>query len=80
MMAVRPKNPSAEPPPPQPTADERRNGWTRDSLARYLREREWERALVLDPDGPLRRRGRPGPRTLGSHDPHDWPGYDPHRW
>jgi len=52
----------------EPTDDERRNGWTAETLAEYLASRQ--AALDVDPNSPQRRH-RP---EVQNH------AYNPHRW
>jgi hypothetical protein len=59
--------PATPPSSPAPTPEEARNGWTRDALAAYLKEREAAAAArVLGPE-----RAAPA-RADGAHDPHTW--------
>lgn len=59
--------PASAPAPVEPTPEEKRNGWTAETLAAYVRERERAAAArVLEPE-------RPAPAcTDQAHDPHGW--------
>lgn len=52
------KTPPAAAPvePIEPTADERRNGWTAETLTAYVAERRAAQSLWFDPAHPSRRR------------------------
>ena len=50
----------------EPTPDEKRNGWTAESLTRYLRD--YNRGEKVAPD----RRGEVCVETAEDHDPHAW--------
>lgn len=54
----------------EPTEDERRNGWTPESLTEYLREQRAAQSMRIDPAGEMRRQR---PRAANSR-------YRPHRW
>ena len=56
-----------EAPLPEPTAEEIKNGWTPELLARYLQERERAAAAVI-----LRRARLEQVKADGSYDPHAW--------
>ena len=56
----------------EPTAEEARNGWTAESLTRYLAERTAGAALGVDPHSLHRKMAR-RPRSQNN-------GYSPHRW
>ncbi len=65
---------AADPEPTSPkvelTAEEIKNGWTAETLAEYLAERERQNARVIL--GKINR-GRPRPaRSRSDFDPHEW--------
>lgn len=56
----------------QPTAAERRNGWTAEALTQYLADREAGAAVNIDPNS-LHRRMAARPTSQNHR-------YRPHRW
>jgi len=51
-----------------PTPEEARNGWTRESLAAYRRQRADEEAMALDP----MMRKKPKPKRTARYNPLKW--------
>lgn len=59
----------------KPTPEEERNGWTEESLTRYIREREVANAVVVlgDPESRYITKKRERPHKANNK-------YSPHRW
>lgn len=60
--------------PVEPSAAERRNGWTAETLTKYLAEQEAAAAVRLDPHSTANRRNRRPGRTNGRYRPQRWRG------
>lgn len=58
----------------EPTADEARNGWTRESLTRYHAEQRAAQAVKIDPHSVLNRQARRPQRANGRYRPQRWRG------
>ena len=59
-------------PPVEPSEDEKRNGWTTETLTAYVAERKAGQSLAIDPLS-VRRQAEQMPRVQKN-------GYNPHRW
>ena len=58
----------------QPSDEERRNGWTAETLTKYLHEQTAAQALKIDPLSSLNRRARRPTRANNRYRPHYWRG------
>ena len=56
----------------EPTKDERRNGWTAETLTKYLAGRRAGQTLDIDPMSLQRRLARRPQRQNSKYNPHRW--------
>lgn len=56
----------------EPTEEEKRNGWTAETLTEYVREQKASQELRADPASPMRR--TPPKRANSKYRPHRWRG------
>lgn len=56
----------------EPTDEEKRNGWTKETLSRYLAERRAGQSLAADPESALRRLARRPTEQNHRYNPHKW--------
>lgn len=54
----------------EPSEDEKRNGWTAETLTAYLAERKAATSMALEPNSAIRR--SPPQRANGKYNPHYW--------
>lgn len=58
----------------EPTDEERRNGWTAETLTAYLAERRAGQSLAADPDSLHRQTARRPGEANHRYNPHRWRG------
>lgn len=56
----------------EPTPDELRNGWTKETLSQYLSEREAGQSLSIDVNSLTRRAARRSDVQNHRYNPHRW--------
>lgn len=56
----------------EPTDDEKRNGWTAETLTAYLAEQKAASALRIDPHSAMNRAARKPVRANSKYNPHRW--------
>ena len=62
----------AETPLIEPNEEEKRNGWTAETLTAYVQEQTAARELKVDPMSAMNRAGRRPTRANSKYNPHRW--------